>query len=76
MAEIVNEVCQKQWVYDKSGKGRLCDTRAEARNLIDSGEYSDHPNGEFAKPAPEKKVEKEVSEKEAVPTKKTRKKKG
>ena len=49
MPEKANEVCQKAWVYDKNGKGTLCDTREEAQVLINGGEYSDHPNGLFAK---------------------------
>lgn len=42
----------KMWIYDKSGNGTLCDTREEAQSLIASGEYSDHPNGIFAKIEP------------------------
>ena len=75
MSEIVNEVNQKQWVYDKAGKGTLCDSRTQAKEFMDSGEYSDHPNGEFVKPKVEKKVEKEVTVKEETPKKKIRKKK-
>jgi hypothetical protein len=36
---------QRQWVYDKDGKGRLCKTREEARECLDNGDYFDHPDG-------------------------------
>jgi hypothetical protein len=62
MEEVINETNLKVWVYDRAGKGKLCDNREEANELIVSGEYADHPHGPWGEPVVDPGIEDFVEE--------------